>query len=75
MDGKLERADLHYLGKLNRTRAFADSYSKVGGILDSTLDSWFYYYVIPINDKPVTINLNCLKKWLQKSKLTFSFLF
>lgn len=28
-DGKLERADLHYLGKPNRARAFADSYSKV----------------------------------------------
>ncbi|XP_010663742.1 uncharacterized protein LOC104882365 [Vitis vinifera] len=29
VDGKLERADLHYLGKVNRARAFADSYSKV----------------------------------------------
>ncbi|XP_075477663.1 uncharacterized protein LOC142518739 isoform X2 [Primulina tabacum] len=29
VDGKLERADLHYLGKPNRVRAFADSYSKV----------------------------------------------
>lgn len=29
MDGKLEKADLHYLGKSNRARAFADSYSKV----------------------------------------------
>ncbi|XP_073029696.1 uncharacterized protein [Primulina eburnea] len=29
VDGKLERADLHYLGKPNRARAFADSYSKV----------------------------------------------
>ncbi|GFP89291.1 snurportin-1 [Phtheirospermum japonicum] len=28
-DGKLERADLQYLGKSNRSRAFADSYSKV----------------------------------------------
>ncbi|KAG8365323.1 hypothetical protein BUALT_Bualt18G0092700 [Buddleja alternifolia] len=28
-DGKLEKADLHYLGKSNRARAFADSYSKV----------------------------------------------
>ncbi|KAL3647036.1 hypothetical protein CASFOL_008004 [Castilleja foliolosa] len=28
-DGKLERADLLYLGKSNRSRAFADSYSKV----------------------------------------------
>ncbi|KAM5569934.1 hypothetical protein ABKV19_017115 [Rosa sericea] len=29
VDGKLERADLHYLGKSNRARAFADSYSKI----------------------------------------------
>lgn len=29
VDGKLESADLHYLGKVNRARAFADSYSKV----------------------------------------------
>lgn len=29
MDGKLEKADLHYLGKTNRARIFADSYSKV----------------------------------------------
>ncbi|KAG9155020.1 hypothetical protein Leryth_012198 [Lithospermum erythrorhizon] len=29
MDGKLERADLQYIGKVNRARAFADSYSKV----------------------------------------------
>ncbi|KAL1556417.1 snurportin-1-like [Salvia divinorum] len=28
-DGQLERADLNYLGKPNRARAFADSYSKV----------------------------------------------
>ncbi|KAA3460583.1 snurportin-1 [Gossypium australe] len=28
-DGKLEKADLIYLGKSNRARAFADSYSKV----------------------------------------------
>lgn len=28
-DGQLERADLNYLGKSNRARAFADSYSKV----------------------------------------------
>ncbi|KAK6122222.1 hypothetical protein DH2020_044037 [Rehmannia glutinosa] len=28
-DGKLENADLQYLGKPNRARAFADSYSKV----------------------------------------------
>ncbi|EEF51792.1 snurportin-1 [Ricinus communis] len=28
-DGKLEKADLHYLGKPNRARASADSYSKV----------------------------------------------
>lgn len=28
-DGKMERADLHYLGKPNRARAFADSFSKV----------------------------------------------
>ncbi|CAA0810709.1 Unknown protein [Striga hermonthica] len=28
-DGKLERADLQFLGKSNRSRAFADSYSKV----------------------------------------------
>ncbi|KAK6146520.1 hypothetical protein DH2020_020389 [Rehmannia glutinosa] len=28
-DGKLEKADLQYLGKPNRARAFADSYSKV----------------------------------------------
>lgn len=32
MDGKLEKADLHYLGKSNRARAFADSYSKVSRI-------------------------------------------
>ncbi|XP_044486701.1 snurportin-1 [Mangifera indica] len=29
VDGKLEKADLHYLGKTNRARIFADSYSKV----------------------------------------------
>lgn len=29
MDGKLVKADLHYLEKPNRARAFADSYSKV----------------------------------------------
>ncbi|KAJ0047702.1 hypothetical protein Pint_15669 [Pistacia integerrima] len=29
VDGKLEKADLHYLGKTNRARMFADSYSKV----------------------------------------------
>ena len=29
VDGKIEKADLHYLGKVNRARAFADSYSKV----------------------------------------------
>ncbi|GMN56629.1 hypothetical protein TIFTF001_025737 [Ficus carica] len=29
VDGTLEKADLHYLGKSNRARAFADSYSKV----------------------------------------------
>ncbi|KAL6996970.1 hypothetical protein U1Q18_007093 [Sarracenia purpurea var. burkii] len=29
VDGKLEKADLRYLGKANRARAFADSYSKV----------------------------------------------
>ncbi|XVF49632.1 hypothetical protein PTKIN_Ptkin04bG0029000 [Pterospermum kingtungense] len=29
VDGKLEKADLNYLGKSNRARAFADSYSKV----------------------------------------------
>ena len=29
VDGKLEKADLHYLGKSNRARAFADSHSKV----------------------------------------------
>lgn len=28
-DGKLQSADLHYVGKPNRSRAFADSYSKV----------------------------------------------
>ncbi|OMO65464.1 hypothetical protein COLO4_31215 [Corchorus olitorius] len=28
-DGKLDKADLNYLGKSNRARAFADSYSKV----------------------------------------------
>lgn len=29
MDGKLEKADLNYLGKANRARASADSFSKV----------------------------------------------
>ncbi|KAF3436887.1 hypothetical protein FNV43_RR19640 [Rhamnella rubrinervis] len=29
VDGKLEKADLHYFGKSNRARAFADSYSKI----------------------------------------------
>ncbi|KAJ9140167.1 hypothetical protein P3X46_030847 [Hevea brasiliensis] len=29
VDGKLEKVDLHYLGKVNRARAFPDSYSKV----------------------------------------------
>ncbi|KAI9079718.1 hypothetical protein K1719_038339 [Acacia pycnantha] len=29
VDGKLEKADLHYLGKANRARASADSFSKV----------------------------------------------
>ncbi|KAJ7945709.1 Snurportin-1 protein [Quillaja saponaria] len=28
-EGKFEKADLHYLGKSNRARAFADSFSKV----------------------------------------------
>ena len=28
-NGKMERADLHYLGRPNRARAFADSFSKV----------------------------------------------
>ncbi|XP_042502323.1 snurportin-1 isoform X2 [Macadamia integrifolia] len=29
VDGKLEMADIHYIGKTNRARAFADSYSKI----------------------------------------------
>ncbi|GAB2269694.1 hypothetical protein Dimus_004616 [Dionaea muscipula] len=29
VDGKLEKADIHYVGKSNRARAFADSYTKV----------------------------------------------
>ncbi|CAK9170285.1 unnamed protein product [Ilex paraguariensis] len=29
VDGKLEKADLQYLGKANRARAFADSFSKI----------------------------------------------
>ncbi|KAL6191415.1 hypothetical protein ACLB2K_037806 [Fragaria x ananassa] len=29
VDGKLEKADIHYLGKSNRARAFADCYSKI----------------------------------------------
>ncbi|XP_010250733.1 PREDICTED: snurportin-1 [Nelumbo nucifera] len=29
VDGKLEMANIHYIGKANRARAFADSYSKV----------------------------------------------
>lgn len=29
LDGKLEAADLQYVCKVNRARAFADSYSKV----------------------------------------------
>lgn len=29
VDGKLEKADLSYLGKANRARASADSFSKV----------------------------------------------
>lgn len=29
VDGKLEKADLHFVGKVHRARAFADSYSKV----------------------------------------------
>lgn len=29
VDGKLDIADIHYVGKANRARAFADSYSKV----------------------------------------------
>ncbi|KAM0060090.1 putative snurportin-1 [Helianthus debilis subsp. tardiflorus] len=29
VDGKLEKADLHYIGKVHRARAFADSYSKI----------------------------------------------
>ncbi|KAJ9568263.1 hypothetical protein OSB04_004229 [Centaurea solstitialis] len=29
VDGKLEKADLQYLGKVHRARAFADSYSKI----------------------------------------------
>lgn len=36
VDGRLDKADLHYLGKPNRARAFADSCSKVG----STLYAW-----------------------------------
>ncbi|KAL3499105.1 hypothetical protein ACH5RR_041837 [Cinchona calisaya] len=29
VDGKLEKADMHYLGQSNRARTFADSYSKI----------------------------------------------
>lgn len=29
LDGKVDKADLQYLGKVNRARAFADTYSKV----------------------------------------------
>lgn len=29
VDGKLAKADLQYMGKVNRARTFADSYSKV----------------------------------------------
>lgn len=29
MNGKVEKADLQYIGKVHRARAFADSYSKV----------------------------------------------
>ncbi|XP_077212222.1 snurportin-1 protein [Tasmannia lanceolata] len=29
VDGKLEKADIHYIGKVNRARTFADTYSKV----------------------------------------------
>ncbi|GAV56561.1 hypothetical protein CFOL_v3_00103 [Cephalotus follicularis] len=29
VDGKFEKAELHYLGKVNRARAFADSFSKI----------------------------------------------
>lgn len=30
VDGRFEKADLQYIGVSNRSRAFADSYSKVG---------------------------------------------
>lgn len=44
VDGKLEKADLHYLGKSNRARMFADSYSKVGRrIVQFTL-----FWILPL---------------------------
>ena len=43
LDGKLEKADLQYLGKVNRARAFADTYSKVSE-LHSMLCFEFCYY-------------------------------
>lgn len=33
VDGRLEKADLQYLGQSNRARTFADSYSKVGNLV------------------------------------------
>lgn len=33
INGRLDKADLCYLGKSNRARAFADSYSKVASTL------------------------------------------
>lgn len=45
MDGKLEKADLHFLGKANRARMFADSYSKVGTKI-YTLPSFVYLLLL-----------------------------
>lgn len=50
-DGKLERADLHYLDKPNRARAFADSYSKV-----SRLSKLFFLFVFCISSLHSRIN-------------------
>jgi len=45
MDGKLEKADLHYLGKANRARGSADSFSKVVRKYFSTTPKFLQFFL------------------------------
>ncbi|CAL5373003.1 unnamed protein product [Camellia sinensis] len=51
-DGKLEKADMQYLGKVNRARAFADSYSKDG---DSSLASCEIVFQYAVRHSPLRV--------------------